>query len=303
MKKILFFLLLFSKFLIAQNISILSNEKIFDSGLHYYYPHLSPDGQKIAFTTQNFTGLYVADIKTKKILQISDKSGAGYEPIFSKDGNTIFFRSDEYEGIKKYSSILSFDIDKKKETVIENKKRNLLPPKIINDKPVYILEGKIKEKDIGLRNDVSTDEATLTYIENQKLIVIKNGKKTILTPKGEGNYIWPQLSPDKTKILFTFAGYGTYVTDLKGNILAELGYLNASKWLNNDWVVGMKDYDNGDVYTASDIFAVKADGKKIVQLTRTNDKIKMFPDCSSDGTKIVYHTLEGDIYLLTITYK
>ncbi|HHH54606.1 MAG TPA: hypothetical protein ENK91_13175, partial [Bacteroidetes bacterium] len=269
MKKSLFLFLLLSQIIVAQNLSVLSNEKVLDSDSKYYYPHLSPDGQKIAFTTQNFTGLYVIDIKTNKITQISDKPGAGYEPAFSNDGNTLYFRTNEYEGIKKYSSLLSYNMENNNKTIIVQRKRDLLPPKIINGKLIYTVKGEIQKKKIGGRNNDSQKEEILAFLENQKITLIKDGQKTVLAPLGDGNYIWPQLSPDKTKLMFTFAGHGTYISDLDGNILAELGYLNASKWLNNDWVVGMKDRDNGDIFTASEIFAVKADGQKAVQLTDT----------------------------------
>ena len=302
MKKSLILFLLLSKIMIGQDISVLSNEKILDSGSKYYYPHLSPDGQKIAFTTQNFVGLYVADIKTNKIIQVSDKQGAGYEPAFSDDAGTIYFRTDEYDGFKKYSSLFAFDLDNENKKIIENRKRNLLPPKVINNKLIYTVGDEVKKEKLTERDNSQTKDI-ITYIDNQKIVIYKNGEKTILTPKGEGNYIWPQLSPDKTKLLFTFAGHGTYISDLKGNILADLGYLNASKWLNDNWIVGMKDHDNGDVFTDSDIFAVRADGQTTVQLTNKSDKIEMYPDCSGDGTKVVYHTLEGEIYLMTLNYK
>ncbi len=286
----------------AQDISVLSNTNILDSDSKYYYPHLSQDGQKIAFTTQNFTGLYVIDIKTGKITRVSDKPGAGYEPAFSDDASTIYFRTDEYKGFKKYSTLRAFDLKNKKERIIENKKRNLLPPKVIDNKLFYTVGDKIKKEQLTERDD-SQSKDIMTYIDNQKIVVYNSGKKTILAPKGEGNYIWPQLSPDKTKLLFTFAGHGTYISDLKGNILADLGYLNASKWLNDKWIVGMKDHDNGDIFTASDIFAVSTDGHTTIQLTNTIDKIEMYPDCNADGNKVVYHTTNGKIYLMTLNYK
>ena len=69
MKKLLILLLLISQIAVAQNISVLSNKKILDSDTEYFYPHFSPDGGKIAVTGQNFTGLYVMNLETKKIVK------------------------------------------------------------------------------------------------------------------------------------------------------------------------------------------------------------------------------------------
>ena len=69
----------------------------------------SPDENKIAFTNPNFAGLYVFDLKKKKTTQITEKQGAGYNPVFSNDATAIFYRANEYDGLKKYSSIYSIN--------------------------------------------------------------------------------------------------------------------------------------------------------------------------------------------------
>lgn len=303
MKKILILFLLVCEIAGAQNLSVLSNEKILNSESEYYFPHFSPDGEKIAFTSQNFVGLYVLDLKTNKIFQLTDKQGAGYNPAFSNEGSTIYYRWNEFDGLKKYSSINSMNLDSKQTTVIEDSKKNLSPPQITNNKLVYTIENKVKNHELAGTLKALEDRNIWAGIEKQKIVVYENDVKKILAPKGEGNYIWPELSPDKTKILFTFAGHGTFISDLSGKIIAELGYLNASKWLNNNWVVGMKDYDDGDVVTVSDLFAVSLNGQNSIQLTHTTDEIEMHPDCLPESSKIVYHTLKGDIYLLTVKFE
>ena len=105
MKKILILFMLFCQIAAAQNPSVLTNKKILNSDSEYCYPHFAPDGKKIVFTSQNFVGLYVLDMETNKKVQVTDKQGAGYNPVFSNDGSTLFYRWNEYDGLKKYSSI------------------------------------------------------------------------------------------------------------------------------------------------------------------------------------------------------
>lgn len=301
MKKLLFFLLLFSEIAVAQNIVVSTNNKILNSDSKYYFPTISPDGNKITYTSENFKGLFVYDLETKKQINVSDKQGAGYNPVFSNDSKTIFYKWNEYEGFKKYSSIYAKNLIENKVTIIENKKRKISSPNVLNNKVLYTIGTKFKEVDVYDQQESNEDQKIWTCIENQKLIIYKNKDRIVLTPKGEGNYIWPELSPDKTKILFTFAGHGTFISDLEGNIITELGYLNASKWLNDNWIVGMKDKDNGEYVTDSDIYAIKANGENLTRLTTTDDAIEMYPNSSNNN--IVYHTLAGDIYLMTINFK
>ncbi len=243
------------------------------------------------------------DLNTKKQTQVSDKQGAGYNPVFSFDSERIYFKWNEYDGVKKYSSIQSKNLLNDKTTIIENKKRKVSSPIAFKDQLVYTINNSVKQVNIFDKSETNQNHNIWTCIENQKLILYKNNNRIVLTPKGEGNYIWPELSPDKSKILFTFAGHGTYISDLEGNILSDLGYLNASKWLNNDWIVGMKDHDNREYVTDSDIYAIKANGHNLTRLTTTDNAIEMYPSSSTNNNKIVYHTLGGDIYLMTINFK
>ncbi|MCK4295874.1 MAG: PD40 domain-containing protein, partial [Candidatus Marinimicrobia bacterium] len=118
---------------------------------------------------------------------------------------------------------------------------------------------------------------------------------------GEGQYIWLSISPDKSKLLFTLAGRGTFITDLNGNALIELGYANAPMWSpDGNWVVYMVDEDDGYRITASDIYAVSSDGKEKVQLTNTQNTIEMHPNWSPSMDKIVFDTIEGNIMLIEV---
>jgi len=142
------------------------------------------------------------------------------------------------------------------------------------------------------------------YIENRKIVLIKDGEKNLLEPFGKGIYIWPSLSPDGTKLLFTKGGKGTYISDLQGNILQEIGYANAPKWsTDGNWLVYMKDHDDGTDFTASDIFVYSVKDKKEYRITATDDRIEMYPSWNEEMTKIVFETTIGIIYIAEIEIK
>jgi len=288
----------------AQEIKVLDTVIIPMEVNNYTSPQFSPDGSKILFTQSGLRGLWLYDLSDKSTIQLNDHFGAGYEPVFTEDGRRIIFRVDEYIKMRKYSALAIQTIGDKKIEYLSEKMRFLSPALSLNgnrvaavaDKEVraFTIDKKESARSVGLQEPV-------TYIEDQKIALVKDGKKSILAPFGDGNYIWPSLSPDKTKLLFTFIGVGTVVSDLNGNILAKLGAANAPKWSpDGNWVVYMLDEDDGHVITASDIWAVSADGKTRIQLTQTKVIKEMYPDWSPLMDKIAFDTAAGGIGYLTI---
>lgn len=264
----------------------------------------NPDGTKLLFTQSGYKGLWLYDLEQKSLEQINDYTGAGYEPVFTEDGRQIIFRVDEYIKMRKYSALAIQTIGDKKIKYLSEKTRFLSPAlslsgnrvAAIADKEIrtFTIDKKESAQSVGLLEPV-------TYIEDQKIALVIDGEKSILAPFGDGNYIWPSLSPDKTCLLFTFAGRGTFIADLSGNIISELGIARAPKWSpDGKWVVYMLDEDDGHVVTASDIWAVSADGKTRIQLTKTKDIKEMYPTWSPSMDKIAFDTNAGRIGYLTI---
>jgi Tol biopolymer transport system component len=244
------------------------------------------------------------DLSDRSITQLNDHPGAGYEPVFTKDGRRIIFRVDEYIKMRKYSALAIQTIGDKKIEYLSEKMRFLSPAlslygnrvAAVADKEVrtFTIDKKESAQSVGLQEPA-------TYIEDQKIALVKDGEKAILAPFGDGNYIWSSLSPDKTRLLFTFAGSGTFIADLSGSIISELGIARAPKWSpDGKWVVYMVDEDDGHVITASDIWVASSDGQKKFQLTKTTDIKEMYPAWSPSMDKIAFDTVDGRIGYLTI---
>ena len=106
--------------------------------------------------------------------------------------------------------------------------------------------------------------------------------------------------PTGKKVLYNYNGKSTYIADLEGNVLVDLGKLHAPKWINDNWVVGMNDRDNGHEVISSDILAVSADGKTKSNLTSTSDQIEMYPEVSATGDQVIFHTIKGEIFSLKL---
>ena len=270
----------------------------------FAYPKFSNDGTKIFFSTPNYKGIYQFDLVRNKLDRLTYDDGAGYEFIISNDNGTIFFRNNRFINNLKFSSLISLNLKTRKINVIESDKRELYPPILLkNGNIAYVLESKVFTLDRNLKKRLAKDgtQDVFVFLRDSKIVLLINGVERLLTPNGEGHYIWPSLSPDKTQLLFTHAGVGTFITDLNGKIISNLGYANYPRWSpDGNWVLYMNDKDDGKHLLSSDIWAISLADKRRIQLTDTKDQIEMFADWSPDGKKIVYNTNDGKIFLLNI---
>lgn len=289
----------------AQKINVLGKIRVSDdTNMNFTGPQFSPDGTKILFSEVGFKGLWLYDVAGKTTTQINDLAGAGYEPVFSPDGRKVYFRTDNYVNYKRYSSLAVQTIaDRQIEYLVKDVRRLSTPALIDKQTVVYRQDKNLNAVNTATMEKALAKSVTETYafIEDQKIVLVNKGVRQELTPAGPGNYIWLSLSPDRTKMLFTLIGSGTFVSDLAGNVLVKLGKANAPKWSpDGKWILYMVDEDDGHTMTASDIWAVTSDGATKVQLTNTADDIEMYPNWAPAMDKIVCGTDDGRIILINI---
>ena len=135
--------------------------------------------------------------------------------------------------------------------------------------------------------------------ENLDLNLYRNGKKMVLKPHGDENYICASLSPDQTRILFR-TKKGTAICDLNGNELVNLGReINAPVWYGNDYVVGMDSEHDGYYNTSAAIVIASVETKEMQYLTNPAD-MGIFPNVDAASGRIVYGTEGGDIRMLQL---
>lgn len=134
--------------------------------------------------------------------------------------------------------------------------------------------------------------------ENLDLNLYRNGKKIVLKPHGDVNYIWSSLSPNQKYILFNTL-HGTAICDLTGKELVNLGNINAPVWYGNDYVVGMNDQHDGYFITSSEITMASLDGVERVALTKAED-MGYYPNVDAASGRIVYSNEKGEVRMLQL---
>lgn len=292
MKKILLGLtLLVSLGMNAQILSVKSTTKVaIPAGVKVSTAQLSPDGKWAVISHQSSMGLDKIDLSTNKLTRISD-TGNGFDLKISGDNNTVIFRESNYGTDKRrYTTLKSVNISTGATKVVSPTTR---------DTRVFATDAA---KALKANAGTFVGEATrpVASINRGSMYITQNGITTLVAPQGvEGkSYLWPQVSPDGTKILYFLVGKGCFVCNIDGSNPIAQGVLRASVWYDNNTIVGMDHKDDGVKTTSSKLIAKNINGSTTQVLT-TSDVKAMYPSAGSN--KISFVTPEGELYVINIS--
>ena len=281
----------------AQSITVTRTEfiKLNDNSVAFF-PRFSPAGDYLLVSSSGYSGLRMYDFATKTITRLTDDAGAGYETQISADGKTILYSKTELVKNLRHNSLVQIEKASRIKKQITAPARDAVVPRFAANKPTYVTGRKM------IRAGVTTAEVKpIITIEDRKMVVYLATGRKVLTPNGtSASYIWPVISPDGKKIAYTVVGKNTFVCNIDGTQSISVGYINAPQWLNNSWLVGMDDKDDGEKLVSSELVAVSADGKIRQKITTPAGKMALYPAASADGKRIAFNTEKGEIYILTI---
>ena len=233
----------------------------------------SPKGDYVLLTNDVNKGLLHYDLATDNVTTITEADGAGWAVKISTDGTNIVYRERYMTADKLMKhNILEYNLTAKKKAMVAKEQRNL-------------------NKLVATNNGVSINE-------NLHMVLIKDGKSTILTPNGANEaYNWASLSPDGQKILYYVSGKGCYTCDLNGRDIHYIALdCRAPQWYDNNIIIGMHDEDNGKWITASAIVAYSLQGEK--QILVNKETMAIYP-YAADG-KIAFSTAAGKVYVMNV---
>ncbi|MDX1702141.1 MAG: hypothetical protein R3250_16060 [Melioribacteraceae bacterium] len=302
--KIVCLILLLSFPILAQKVTVVEIMKL-EIGIEQEiaYPKFTADDNKIIFTSPNFQGLYKYDLTSGDIEIISNGMGAGYNPRILNDGNIYYKTFDLINGRKLYSINKYNSITGKNEVLDVNVRLAKIPFQRTWDEVYYLNNSVIKKQSMEKTLSKSNESDIAVYVENNDLILINGNEKILLNPLGKGVYVWESISPDGKSLLFSFGNQGTFVININGQLILNIEEAHYPRFSpDGKYISFMKDKDDGHNYTESDIFIYSIEDEESYKVTDTEDRIEMYPNWSNDGTKLVYHTIEGELFVAELKY-
>lgn len=284
----------------AQHVKVISNEPLsLPASEMGYSPVISPAGEYVLLSAGDNSGLRMYDLKSKQLTTLTKDRGAGFGVKISDDGKLVAYRSQQYINKLRYTTLKVLDISTKKTKDILKNSRDI-EGFTFQEGTIFVIEdGKLQTKRIT--GNVVAKKSAVSSLKRGQLYMTRYNQTSLVSPAGsENNYLWASVSPDGSKLLYYVIELGqAFVSNLDGSDAVSLGVIRAPKWMGNNWVVGMEDYDDGEKLTASSIVMAAASGTNRTVLT-DKSVIATNPSGTSDASTIVYNTDNGKVFLLKL---
>lgn len=300
MKKLLLFFLCLAQLGVAQQVKVLSMEKLKETeNGGYFYPRISPNSDYLLMTKANYQGLVHMNLTDKSIKTLNEDPGAGYGVQISDDGTSVLYKKVNLVQNRRHNSLISQSLQTGEKKVLVNPTREAITGDFVNSQPAYVQGRKM----VRAQSQTKATQRVIT-IEDRKMVLYTNGTRKEIVPNGkDASYFWASISPDGKRISYTVAGKGTFVCGIDGRNVKSLGKLSAPKWAGNNFLVGMDDIDDGEKLISSTVLIVSADGKTKNRLETPQGVNAMYPSASKDGSKIAFNTDKGEIYIVNVELK
>ncbi|WP_439182571.1 TolB family protein [Carboxylicivirga taeanensis] len=267
---------------------------------HYMNAEWSPDGTKVAFTSEKHVGIYVCDPNGKNLKQLSEDDNAGFSFSWSSDGRSILSRPTVITDGNRYKEIVMYDVvDGVKEVLVEKSQS-------IISLPVWAEGGSaVAYSTLNGLEKVETGKVALKGQETQPVSLLKSSvvaapKDIVLhQPEFENRYVFNVVqSPNRAKVVFQVNGLGLYVINADGTELKHLGYGEQASWTpDSRYVLVTLVKDDGVTLTEGSISAIDVETGVTYPLLNDQQIIALNPAVSPDGTKVLIdNAKDGSIY-------
>lgn len=268
-------------------------------------PRWSPDSSRheIAFTSENYRGIWTIDLDTDVVRELTDEVGAGFGFEWSPDASALAARVSRYEGPRRVDAIKVFDAKSGAAfELTEYGARIRTIPTWAEGGESMVLGGKVP---VRLAHPARAEKAALqptaAIVTDGNVIRLEqddrdNGRVLARLDNTVLNLV---LSADRSMMAFEVLGGDLYVGSSDGSSIVSLGPGNRPSFSpDGQWVVFMRTRDDGHRFTASDLYVGRVSGE-VRQLTDTPDALEMNPSWSPRGNEIAYDD-KGRLYVLRV---
>lgn len=281
----------------AQVLSVGSIEKVaMPAEISVDQAVIAPDGKSLVISTNTDRTLRYLSLEDGQMKTLTD-NGSILDLKIADNGTVIYRQSTLNERHFRFTSIQSVEPSTMARKQLVEPSRELGGMAVRGNQVMAVDNLKLKAQAL---DNKAVEDAPVASIHRGQLMITRGGVTTAINPNGKHgqSYLWPSVSPDGTKVLYYLATMGCWTCDIDGSNPQRIGVIRAPRWVDNTTIVGMRDEDDGQFYTASTVVAATLDGT--TQDLTPSEMIAMFPTPSADGSKIAFSTPAGEVYIINI---
>lgn len=261
-------------------------------------PQLSPAGERVAYQDAQ-SGLSVLDLQGGKPKQVKADVDLSDDISFSANGEALAYATRVYRDRLPYHSVLAKNLQSDEEYTLEDASRVRYAYRFTGGW-LRVARRTTIHRRLVVANAKEPAHKYVVAVEEDDLVLYDGTKRRVLNPNGQNTYLWARLSPDETRIVYMAVNdkCHTFVCDLNGRNKVDLGhYIASPSWLNNQWIIGQQDEDDGHQMTASRLVAIQADGKGFQLLPTPDHKQPINPTAA--GNHIVFEN-DGKLVMMSV---
>lgn len=238
-------------------------------------PVLNATGTVMLFSSADHTGLKAYDLTSDEVVTIGIEAGAGFNPVFTADGKGVVYQTAEIIDGLMHRDIHTYSFDTKRSAKIAGMSRD-----------------DVTLNAVGAVDYVS---AALDGID-----VCLDGNATKINPVADAHsYLWASLSPEGKRIAFCEPFQGVFVCDIDGRNLVKVSDRgDFPAWAGNDLLTYTVSHDDG--YVILDSTLKIHDLSTGIAVNVSAPDVIVGESCSAPDGTVVYSTLDGDIYILSV---
>ncbi len=296
MQKLLFFVVLFFAF----QLSAQTEKLVQIPETHLLNARYSPDGRYIAFTKDNYRGLYLLEKATGRISELTDYAAAGFGFSWSADSKMILTKCSRFTGTTREDAVIVFNAESGTSMQLTD---FAYGPHIIPSwaDASSVVTGTSKEiRTVNLKGE-STAQISHPYAYFDKIAVPSAGKvnnllsNPLISDKSILNF---SVTSDKSKAVFEVLGGGIYFWDIRNNTFRYIDVGNRPVLSNDGTLIAyMKTTDDGHSLLTSEIWVSNTNGTRKIMVTDTPSEIEIDPSFAPDGASLIFSELNsGAIY-------
>lgn len=259
-----------------------------------YHPILSEEGDMLLYTTSDYKGLNLYQIKKNEVIELSNEDGAGFSALFSNDEGKVYYRCAKRENHMMMHDLKSYEI--KADRTLEVLPMSREEVKVLPQKGGALI--KSGKKNITKITKSSTPNA---YSDYNKIIVEKDGIETSITPIEDAHsYMWVKVSPNGKKILFSVPYKGVFACDIDGGNAMKIGKGSYPTWYDDSTIVVTRSTNDGYHVETSQLIGIDLRTKGITELTTPQSMAEEASCASAIGT-IVYSDINGQVRVINVS--